>query len=240
MAIRILILKMPRSRWSAQTPPQWNKNVPCVIADLSRKCHQNPAYVFSNVDTRQTNKQAHSQLLTLLVSNGESVSMSWRIIFLLGWESVSKEGRDHFFHMMDYSNTFYRSGTLRKAFVYRPHFLGYFNTFYWLGTQWWIAYSYNYFLENVFAHICWKRSIQMIITQSYLAFSFIHDNDVIMDTMASQITSLTIVYSTVYSGADQRKHHNGVADQRNIKALRHWPLCGEFTGHRWIPPTKGQ
>ena len=27
-----------------------------------------------------------------------------------------------------------------------------------------------------------------------------------MDTMASQMTSLTIVYSTVYSGADQRKH----------------------------------
>ena len=27
-----------------------------------------------------------------------------------------------------------------------------------------------------------------------------------MGTMASQITSLTIVYSTVYSGAEQRKH----------------------------------
>ena len=26
----------------------------------------------------------------------------------------------------------------------------------------------------------------------------------------------------------------------NIKALRHWPLCGEFTGHRWITRTKGQ
>ena len=29
-----------------------------------------------------------------------------------------------------------------------------------------------------------------------------------MTTMASQITSLTIVYSTVYSGADQRKHQS--------------------------------
>ena len=29
-----------------------------------------------------------------------------------------------------------------------------------------------------------------------------------MSTMASQIISLTIVYSTVYSGADQRKHQN--------------------------------
>ena len=34
----------------------------------------------------------------------------------------------------------------------------------------------------------------------------VHYNDVIMSAIASKITSLTIVYSTVYSGADQRKH----------------------------------
>ena len=28
--------------------------------------------------------------------------------------------------------------------------------------------------------------------------------------------------------------------KENIKAPRHWPLCGEFTGDRWIPRTKGQ
>ena len=32
-----------------------------------------------------------------------------------------------------------------------------------------------------------------------------------MGTMASQITSLTIVYSTVYSSADQRKHQSSVS-----------------------------
>ena len=32
-----------------------------------------------------------------------------------------------------------------------------------------------------------------------------HYDDVIMGVMASQITSLTIVYTTAYSGADQRK-----------------------------------
>ena len=46
-------------------------------------------------------------------------------------------------------------------------------------------------------------------------------NDVIMSAMASQITSLTIVYSTIYS--DQRKRKSS-----------------EFTGDRWIPRTKGQ
>ena len=52
-----------------------------------------------------------------------------------------------------------------------------------------------------------------------------HNIDVIMTTMASQITSLTVVYSTVYSDADQR----------NIKAPRHWPLCVEFTGTGEFP-----
>ena len=51
-----------------------------------------------------------------------------------------------------------------------------------------------------------------------------------MGAMTSQITSLTIVYPTVYLGVDQR----------NIKAPCHCPLCGELTGDRWIPHTKGQ
>ena len=28
--------------------------------------------------------------------------------------------------------------------------------------------------------------------------------------------------------------------KESIKAPRHWPLCGEFTGDRWIPRTNGQ
>ena len=38
-----------------------------------------------------------------------------------------------------------------------------------------------------------------------------HYNDVIMGSMASQLTSLTIVYSTVYSAADQRKHQSSAS-----------------------------
>ena len=41
-----------------------------------------------------------------------------------------------------------------------------------------------------------------------------------MTTIASQITNLMIVYSTVYSGADQR----------NIKAPRHWLCVGNSPG----------
>ena len=28
--------------------------------------------------------------------------------------------------------------------------------------------------------------------------------------------------------------------KENIKALHHWPLCGDLTGDRWIPRTNGQ
>ena len=38
-----------------------------------------------------------------------------------------------------------------------------------------------------------------------------HYYDVIMGAIASQITSLTIVYSTVYSGADQSKHQSSAS-----------------------------
>ena len=38
-----------------------------------------------------------------------------------------------------------------------------------------------------------------------------HYNDVIMGTIMSQITTLTIVYSTVYSGTDQRKHESSAS-----------------------------
>ena len=58
----------------------------------------------------------------------------------------------------------------------------------------------------------------------------VHYSDVIMGTIASQITSLTIVYSTFI----QRQI------KENIKAPLHRPLCGEFTVDQWIPRTNGQ
>ena len=53
-----------------------------------------------------------------------------------------------------------------------------------------------------------------------------HYSDVIMRTMASLITSLTIVYSTVYSGADLRKHQSSASLALVWGIL---PVTGEFT-----------
>ena len=54
----------------------------------------------------------------------------------------------------------------------------------------------------------------------------IHYSDVIMGIMASQITSLKIVYSSIYSGADQRKHQSSasLAFVRGIHGWHKWPV----------------
>ena len=58
----------------------------------------------------------------------------------------------------------------------------------------------------------------------------IHCSDVIMSTMASQITSLTIVYSTVYSGADQSKTTSNLSVTGLCAGDS--PVTGEFPAQR--------
>ena len=48
-------------------------------------------------------------------------------------------------------------------------------------------------------NVCWKKTHKP------------HYDDVRMGAIASQLTSLTIVYSTVYSDADQRKHQSSAS-----------------------------
>ena len=57
----------------------------------------------------------------------------------------------------------------------------------------------------------------------------IHYNEVIVSVMPSQITILTIVYSTVYSGADQRKHQSS-ASLAFVRGIHRWPVN---TRHKW-------
>ena len=44
-----------------------------------------------------------------------------------------------------------------------------------------------------------------------------------MGVMASQITSLMIIYSTVHSGADQRKHQSS-ASLAFVRGIHRWPV----------------
>ena len=60
--------------------------------------------------------------------------------------------------------------------------------------------------------------------------SIFHYDDVIMTTLAYQITSLTVVYSIVYSGVDERKQQSSVSLAFVRGILR----------DQWIPRTNGQ
>ena len=55
-----------------------------------------------------------------------------------------------------------------------------------------------------------------------------HYSDIIMCAMVSQITSLTIVYLTISSGTDQRKHQNSMS----LASVRNLPVTGEFPAQR--------
>ena len=57
----------------------------------------------------------------------------------------------------------------------------------------------------------------------------IHNSDTIMSAMASQITGVTIVYSTVCSGTDQRNHQRSVS-LTFVRGIQQWPLNSP---HKW-------
>ena len=56
-----------------------------------------------------------------------------------------------------------------------------------------------------------------------------HYSEVIMDTMASQITSLMIVYSTIYSGADERQHQGSVS-LAFVRGIHGWRVNSPHKG----------
>ena len=82
----------------------------------------------------------------------------------------------------------------------------------------------EFIIENP-SYKCWTRVAEgrWNIIDMFI-FLGPHNTDAIMSAMASEITSLTIVYSSIYSGADQRKHQSSAS----LAFVR------EFTGdHKW-------
>ena len=77
----------------------------------------------------------------------------------------------------------------------------------------------------------WRLSLQHPVPSltTGLALWQCHYNDVIMSTIASQITSLTIVYSTVYSGADQRKRQSS-ASLAFVQGIHRGPVNSPHKG----------
>ena len=76
---------------------------------------------------------------------------------------------------------------------------------------------------------CYFDVRQTRVTGVVTDYYCVHYNDVMMSTIASQITSLTIVYSIVYSDADQRKHQSS-ASLAFVRGIHRWPVNSP---HKW-------
>ena len=77
--------------------------------------------------------------------------------------------------------------------------------------------------------VCWYSSF---LTQWQVPVSKAlswHYNGVIMSAMMSQITGASIVYSTVCSGADQRKHQSSVS-LAFVRGIHKWPVNSSHKG----------
>ena len=80
--------------------------------------------------------------------------------------------------------------------------------------------SWNWYYQT--ADICF-------VAKGLICGGVSHYRDVIMGKMASQITSLTIVYSAVYSGEGQRKHQSSAS----LAFVRGFPRGPMNFPHKW-------
>ena len=95
------------------------------------------------------------------------------------------------------------------------------------------AFSYLRLTELQRNELLWSDHRYLGVGQNVISRYHIlgHYSDIIMGAMASQITSLTIVYSTVYSGADHRKHQSSASlafvrgiHRRPVNSPHKWPV----------------
>ena len=89
--------------------------------------------------------------------------------------------------------------------------------FHVMTSSWWPVYLMSYFGSSLL-NSCWS-------------YHYCH---VIVGAVASQITSLTIVYSTAYSDADQRKHQSS-ASLAFVRGIYRGPVNSPY---KWLVTRK--
>ena len=106
-------------------------------------------------------------------------------------------------------------------------------------SHWLISVNMKNFEKNT--HVCCSHQstecdiLLRISHQPFLTihvwfmYCLIHYSDIIMGMMASQITSPTIVNSTVYLGADQRKQQSSVS-LAFVQGTHRWPVNSPHKG----------
>ena len=84
-------------------------------------------------------------------------------------------------------------------------------------------------IPNITLYLGTRGSLLLREEPSAATVVFDHYNDVIMGAMASQIPNLAVVCSTVYWGADQRKHQSS-ASLAFTRGIHRWPVDSP---HKW-------
>ena len=126
--------------------------------------------------------------------------------------------------------------TIRIPIVVRLHL--YIEAGPCLATQYIIIFSLtmltsifdNLFLEPIMFTL-WCKLTLLMMGLEYSGSNWSHYNDVIMVAIASQITSLAIVFSPVYLNTDQRKNQSSTAlafvwgsHRRPVNSPHKWPV----------------
>ena len=89
--------------------------------------------------------------------------------------------------------------------------------------------KYAWFLSNSNWFMSYVINRNLPIVSSAPWWCLFHYSDIIMSAMASQFTSLTIVYSTIYSGGDRRRHQSS-ASLTFVEGIHRWPVNSP---HKW-------
>ena len=87
------------------------------------------------------------------------------------------------------------------------------------ATHWFLCYCGVSLLTTITLYV---------ICYNYMTVNM-HYGDVIMTVLASQITSVSIIYSTICLGADQRKHGSSVS-LAFVWGIHRWPVNSP---HKW-------
>ena len=95
----------------------------------------------------------------------------------------------------------------------------------------WVIIHYRLSKTMRRCHYRWRKwhKVQHCAYVFDVEMAVMHYSYVIMGTIASQITSLTIVYSTVYSGAGQRKYQSS-ASLAFVRGIHRGPVNSP---HKW-------
>ena len=93
-------------------------------------------------------------------------------------------------------------------------------------------------------HLMTSSWIMQTVVDPLMAVYFIanpydysyHYSDVIMTAMVSRITGVLIVYSTVFSAADHRKHQSS-ASLAFVRGIHRWPVNSLLSQLKWVRPS---